>query len=144
MTRVVKDLAIKTNFERSSHRSRPHISTPRTSMERSAVVALFGLHHLQSKVLPIRLLCPNYTQQTQRQLPPMAIYPISSSTEFLTAIFRKYGGMEILSTDQAVSLRENQVGHAMEPENITIRPLASGIWFLTCFRVRVNGRTWFS
>lgn len=72
-------------------------------------------------------------RQAQRQLPNIVIYPLSSSTEFLTAIFRTCSNIGILSTNQAVSLLENQVGHEAEPENITITPLVPGTWFLTCF-----------
>ncbi|OCK76082.1 hypothetical protein K432DRAFT_408466 [Lepidopterella palustris CBS 459.81] len=72
-------------------------------------------------------------EQVQQQLPKIVIYPLLSSTAFLTTIFRSCGDMGMLSASQAVSLLENQVGHGKKLENTTLTPLAPGPWFLTCF-----------
>jgi hypothetical protein len=71
--------------------------------------------------------------QAQRQLPSIVIYPVSSSKMFLTAIFRDWGDMGMLSTSQAVSLIENHVGRRRKLENITITLLTPDTWFLACF-----------
>lgn len=50
---------------------------------------------------------------------------------FLTALFRRHGDMETFSTSQAAKLLENFVGHPTKLGNVTVKPLTSGIWFVT-------------
>jgi hypothetical protein len=50
---------------------------------------------------------------------------------FLTALFRGYSSSGILSSSCAVKLLENAVGQAIEFEDVTIKLLTPGTWFLT-------------
>ena len=79
---------------------------------------------------PLKGASPGHAQ---RQLPDIAIHPLPSNMAFLIAVFRNCGSMGTLSSSQAVTLLKNHVGHPMKLDNITVKPLAPGIWFLTCF-----------
>lgn len=73
-------------------------------------------------------IAPRHTSPTD-----IAIHPLSSTTAFSTALFRDCGDMEPFSSDKAIGLLQNRLGHLIKLDSVTMKPLTPDVWFLTCF-----------